>query len=150
MFASQLIIGAILVTFTVIIHAIALDKLMMILRRHAPFIFKNFPKYWKIPVLVITVLGVFLAHIVQIWLWAIFYLAVNVLPNFEEALYFATSTFTTVGFGDIVLEKKWRLLSSFQAANGFILFGWSTAFIFEVMSKLYKEETINKTARLFK
>ena len=97
--------------------------------------------------LTITVLGVFIAHIVQIWMWAIFYLAVNALPNLEEALYFSTSTFTTVGFGDIVLDQAWRLLSSFQSANGFILFGWSTAFIFEIMSKLYDEETIDKTRK---
>lgn len=147
MFTLQLIIGAILIILTVIIHAVVLDYLMQMLERYAPGIFRKFPKLWKIPMLTLTVLGVFIAHIAQIWLWAIFYLAVNALPNFEEALYFSTSTFTTVGFGDIVLDKSWRLLSSFQSANGFILFGWSTAFIFEVMSKLYKEETINKTAR---
>lgn len=130
-----------------IIHAVALDRLMQVLERYAPSVFKKFPKFGKIPILTITVLGVFVAHIVQIWLWAIFYLAVNALPNLEEALYFSTSTFTTVGFGDIVLDRAWRLLSSFQSANGFILFGWSTAFIFEVMSKLYEEETINKTAK---
>jgi len=147
MFISQLIIGAILIILTVIIHAISLDRLMIWLEKHSPYIFRHFPRFWKIPILSITVLGVFIAHIIQIWLWAVFYLVVNALPNLEEALYFSTSTFTTVGFGDIVLETKWRLLSSFQSANGFILFGWSTAFIFEVMSKLYKEETINKTAK---
>ena len=41
------------------------------------------------------------------------------------------------GFGDVVLDEKWRLISSFQSANGFILFGWSTAFIFEIMSSRY-------------
>ena len=147
MFISQLIIGALLIILTVIIHAVALDRLMQVLERYAPSIFKKCPKFWKVPILTITVLGVFAAHIVQIWLWAVFYLAVNALPNLEEALYFSTSTFTTVGFGDIVLDRAWRLLSSFQSANGFILFGWSTAFIFEVMSKLYKEEPFNKTAR---
>jgi voltage-gated potassium channel Kch len=62
-------------------------------------------------------------------------------------LYFSTTTFTTVGYGDVFLDKEWRLLSAFQSANGFIMFGWSTAFIFEIMSKLYKEETLNKTAK---
>ena len=75
---------------------------------------------------------------IQIWLWALFYLRVGALPALEEALYFSTSTFTTVGYGDVVLTGKWRLVSSFQAANGFILFGWSTAFIFEIMSRLYE------------
>ena len=113
MFISQLVIGAILIIITVVIHAIAFDRLMQLLERYAPTVFKKFPKFWKIPMLTMTVLGIFIAHIVQIWLWAIFYLVVNALPNFEEALYFSTSTFTTVGFGDIVLQEKWRLLSSF-------------------------------------
>ena len=91
------------------------------------------------------VLMVFLAHIIEIWVWALFYLGVEAMPTLEAALYFATSSFTTVGFGDVVLDEKWRLISSFQSANGFILFGWSTAFIFEIMSKLYKDEKIRKT-----
>ena len=95
--------------------------------------------------LTIAVLGVFCAHVIQIWLWAIFYLAVNALPNLEEALYFSTSAFTTVGFGDLVLDERWRLVSSFQSANGFILFGWSTAFIFEVMSRFYRGDWLKKS-----
>ncbi len=149
MFISQLFIGAALIIVTVLIHAVALDRLLLFLERSSPRVFKQFPKFWKVIMLVITVMGVFLAHIVQIWLWAVFYLSVNALPTLEESLYFSTSTFTTAGFGDVVLDKTWRLLSSFQSANGFILFGWSTAFIFEVMSKLYKEGPLKKTAGKF-
>lgn len=146
MFVSQLVIGTILVALTVIIHGLALDRLMVLLEAAGPPVYKRFKRLWKIPLLIITVAGVFLAHIIQIWVWAFFYLyAADTLPDMESALYFSTSTFTTVGYGDLVLDRDWRLLSSFQSANGFILFGWSTAFIFEVMSKLYKSETIRKT-----
>lgn len=145
MFLVELIIGTALVAATVVIHAFALDRIMKLLERSGPRLYKRFKVYWKIPVLIITVLCVFMAHILQIWLWAIFYYSVGALTAFEEALYFSASTFTTVGYGDIVLSKAWRLISSFEAANGFILFGWSTAFIFEVMSKLYRGETIRKT-----
>lgn len=141
----QFFIGALLISATVFIHATLLDRLMIFLEYAAPAIYKRFKRLWKIPLLIITVLGVFLGHIIQIWLWAFLYLLIGAEPDFEQALYFSTTTFTTVGFGDVVLDKQWRLLSSFQAANGFILFGWSTAFIFEIMSKLYKEEKIRKT-----
>ncbi len=140
MFFTQMLIGAVMVCLTVIIHAVALDRLLHtvnVSRNHSHLYFK---KFWKIPLLMLAVLGVFCAHILEIWLWAFFYLSVDALHTLEEALYFSTITFTTVGFGDIVLDKTWRLLSSFQAANGFILFGWSTAFIFEIMSSLYKQE----------
>ena len=141
MFTFQLLIGAVLICITVVIHALALDFLIGWIERSKNRMRLVIRRYWKIPLLVIAVLGTFCAHIVQIWIWAVFYMAVDAIPDIEEALYFSTSSFTTVGFGDVYLDKDWRLVSSFQSANGFILFGWSTAFIFEVMSNLYKEDT---------
>lgn len=140
MFIFQLIIGTVLICLTVIIHAVSLDFLIRRIEYHKNNARLFFKRYWKIPLLVMAVLGTFSAHIVQIWLWAVFYMFIGVMPDFEEALYFSTSSFTTVGFGDVFLDKEWRLVSSFQSANGFILFGWSTAFIFEIMSNLYKDE----------
>ena len=141
MFLAQLVIGTLLICITVIIHAVTLDFLLTWMDRNANRVRLSFRKYWKVPLLVAIVLGTFCSHIVQIWLWALFYLTINALPDLETALYFSTSAFTTVGFGDVLLDKDWRLVSSFQSANGFILFGWSTAFIFEVMSRLYEHET---------
>ena len=144
MFFAQLVLGAILVCMTVLVHAVALDRLMKFLAQAGPAFYRRFYRHWKAPMLIVTALGVFCAHIVQIWLWAIFYISVTEFESFEEALYFSTSTFTTVGYGDIVLDESWRLISSFQSANGFLLFGWSTAFIFEVMSKLYETDVLRK------
>ena len=143
----QLLIGAALISLTVVIHALILDKLIRSLQRYRTTVFHWFRLFWKSAMLTITVLGVFMAHMIQIWIWAVFYLAIGTMPNMEEALYFSTSTFTTVGFGDIVLDKDWRLVSSFQSANGFILFGWSTAFIFEVMSRLYHDDDLRKSGK---
>lgn len=147
MLMTQLLIGCFMIGITVVIHAVALDRLVWLLEKMGPKAFKIFREFWEVPLMVTTVLAVFLTHIVQIWLWAILFLFLvpETLPDLESALYFSTSSFTTVGFGDVYLEKEWRLLSSFEAANGFILFGWSTAFIFEVISKIYKDEDIKKT-----
>lgn len=139
-----------MIALTVTIHAVATDRLLFILERLGPIVFGAFRRLWKIPMLIITVLGIFLAHIVEIWIWAALYYNFerDILKTFEDALYFSTVVFTTVGFGDIVLSADWRLLSSFEAANGFILFGWSTAFIFEILSKLYEDEKINRTNKI--
>lgn len=141
MLILQFTISMFLICLTVVIHAVALDYLIRWLQRSSNAARLFFKRHWKIPLLVVAVLGTFIAHIIQIWIWALFYLYIDVVSDLEEALYFATSSFTTVGFGDIYLEKDWRLVSSFQSANGFILFGWSTAFIFEVMSKLYEDDS---------
>lgn len=141
----QLILGCIIIACTVCIHAVALSYTFDVIEKLSPKLYRLLPSLWVPSMMATCVLMVFLAHIIEIWVWALFYLGVDAMPTLEAALYFATSSFTTVGFGDVVLSEKWRLISSFQSANGFILFGWSTAFIFEVMSKLYKDEKIRKT-----
>lgn len=147
MMMTQLLIGCFMIALTVVIHAFALDRLVTHLEKLGPLSFKHFKKNWEIPLMVFTVIGVFLTHVFQIWLWAVLYIYLEpeAIKDFETALYFSTSSFTTVGFGDVYLDKEWRLLSSFEAANGFILFGWSTAFIFEIIRKLYRNEQIRKT-----
>lgn len=140
MLLTQLLIGAFFIAATVVLHAVVLDRLMRFLMMRSPAIRRRFPGSWKVIALTVAALGVFGAHIVEIWIWALFYLTMESaeFQTLEKALYFSTTSFTTVGYGDIVLGPQWRMLGSIEAANGFLLFGWSTAFLFEVMSKLYR------------
>ena len=64
------------------------------------------------------------------------FLVCGIFQSLEPAVYFSLIAFTTVGFGDIVLTPQWRILSGMVAANGLLLFGFSTAFLFEVMVRL--------------
>jgi voltage-gated potassium channel Kch len=86
---------------------------------------------------VVWVLFLLFPIILDVTLWAIFYYVSGALPSFEEALYFSTVTFTTVGYGDIVLGREWRQLATFEAVNGWIIFGWATALITAVIQRLY-------------
>ena len=143
MLGLQLLIGGVLIVVTVMVHALALDQIIRRIEKFIPFAYGRFKTVWKPVIVSGVVLAVFVAHIVEIWIWALFYLAVvnrAELPDLESALYFSTSTFTTVGFGDVHLLHDWRMISSIEAANGFMLFGWSTAFIFEIVAQLYRRE----------
>ena len=85
----------------------------------------------------------FLAIVLETLLWALLYLfnpLITALPDLETAFYFSMVTFTTLGFGDVVLTGQWRTLASIQAANGVIIFGWTTALIFYFIQHIYKEE----------
>jgi voltage-gated potassium channel Kch len=86
---------------------------------------------------VICVLFLIIPIVVDIALWATFYYLSAAVVNFEEALYFSTVTFTTVGYGDIVLGREWRQLASIEAINGWIIFGWATALMIAVVQRLY-------------
>jgi len=83
------------------------------------------------------VLWLFLATVLEVWAWAVLYLLIGALGSVEEAAYFSTATFTTLGYGDLTLDEQWRLLSSFEGANGLLMFGWSTALIFAAVQKVY-------------
>ena len=76
-----------------------------------------------------AVLGIFAVLTVEVWLWALVYLAVGALDTWESALYFSTSTFSTVGYGDVTLDPEWRMLGALESVNGFLLIGWSTAYL---------------------
>ena len=143
---TQLLLGAVMITVTVIIHAFVIDHMMHNLMRIVERAKRTIFRYWRMMTLVVIILGIFLANIVQIWVWAALYFVLEpeALQDFSTALYFSTSTFTTVGYGDIVLSSDWRLLGSVQSANGMILFGWSTAFIFEVTARLYGKDGVTK------
>ena len=80
-------------------------------------------------VILIGVFGVFGLHTAEIWSYAALYRALGETASFEQALYFSTTTFSSLGLGDVVLSPRWRMLSAIEAANGVILFAWSTAFL---------------------
>jgi hypothetical protein len=87
-------------------------------------------------VIVVVMLGIFVIHTVEIWLYAVVFLALGALPDFEQALYFSTSTFSSVGYGDLVLSPNWRVFGAIEAPNGLILIAWSTAFLISLMNRL--------------
>ncbi len=78
-------------------------------------------------------------HFVEIMAWAIIFLIIpNVeqIKTIEEAIYFSLVTYTTVGYGDVVLTPYWRIMSGFEAMNGILLFGWSSALFFSIVQKI--------------
>ncbi len=131
---SQLTIGSALVVVTVLVHGVSLDIILRALRA----IGMETLIRWRLLSLSLLVLAVFSAHLIEIWIWAMFYFFIEEIPTFKTALYFSTSSFTTVGYGDLTLSEEWRLLGSLESANGMILFGWSTAFIFTVIHRIYE------------
>ncbi|HEX5835092.1 MAG TPA: potassium channel family protein [Pyrinomonadaceae bacterium] len=78
--------------------------------------------------------GVMFLHLVQTGLWAAFYYVQNLFDDFETSLYFSMVSFATIGYGDVLLPRRWRLLGVVEGFSGVILCGISTAFIFAVVN----------------
>lgn len=82
----------------------------------------------------------FCASLIEAALWAAPYVVFGPITTFEEALYFSMVTFTTLGYGDVLLPPGWRLLAAFEAANGIIIFGWTTAIVMAAIRHVYLGE----------
>ena len=118
-----------LVFGTVLIHAACTAGVIVWLRSLAGHHWFKRSAVRRVAVLATLVFLMSLASYLESGLWAVFYVMVDALPAFEDAIYFSLVTFTTLGYGDITLDEKWRLLAAFEAANGIIMFGWTTAII---------------------
>ena len=90
-------------------------------------------------VMIATVTVLMAAHLIEITIWGLFYVMLDVAPKEADAFYFAFVNYTTLGYGDIVPVEYWRALGPFTAMNGVLLFGWSTAVIFDVLRKVQPE-----------
>lgn len=125
-----------MIALTTVIHTAGILWLIATLKYFGVTTIASLGSVRMTRILIVTILLIVLFHTVEIWAWALLYLLLGQFDSFEAALYFSTVTFTTLGYGDIVLQQKWQLLSSVEAVNGIILFGVSTAVIFEVLRKL--------------
>jgi hypothetical protein len=125
-----------MVVMTVIIHFLGLVWLIRLMERHGPRLDHWHGVTRQSLILVMAVLGIVVLHTLEIWAYATLYIVLGVFDALEPALYFSTVSFTSLGYGDLVLGAQWRMVGAIEAANGLILFGWSTAFLMSLMGKL--------------
>jgi Ion channel len=93
------------------------------------------PSLFLITVMIPTVSVLMVTHAVEVVVWSLAYSMVDAAPADANLVYFAFVNYTTLGYGDVVPVERWRLLGPITAMNGVLMFGWSTAVIFEVLRK---------------
>ena len=131
----QLAIGTIVIIATVAIQA---EVFGLMTRRHEPVLTWTRHRFRRMAGTVfisIAMLIVLAGMTINVWLWAIVLIATGAERALEPAVYFSLVCYTTLGAGDITLPVEWRLLSAMIGANGFLMFGWSTAFMVELLRK---------------
>lgn len=131
---SKLIIGGALMGLCVTIHAGGLMwALRWLNRRRGPVD----ARFWVATRILIGVAGwSVVLHLAEIAIWAIFYAWTQAMPDLPSAFYFSTVTYTTTGYGDLVLPERWRLVGGIEALTGILMCGLSTGLFFAVFGKL--------------
>lgn len=133
---TQLGYATLLVGITIIIHLCGLGVLLSLLRRHRHAEQRLLAAIINSGAILVAAFGLFALHALEIWTWAGAFWLLGIFSDLEHALYFSTSTFVTIGYGDVVLGSDARILGAIEGANGIILIGWSTAFFFSIVDRL--------------
>jgi hypothetical protein len=130
----QLFLATVMVTAICLIHLIGLALLTRVLRSHR----KAFGRLRILPltILLAATVGIIGIHTIEIWLYAGLYLGLGAFGHFEEALYFSTVTYASIGYGDLLMPHEWRIFGAIEGAAGIIMLGWSTAYLVSLLTQL--------------
>jgi voltage-gated potassium channel len=139
MFSYHIFEGILLVLVTVFIHATgtilflkAMEAYRPFWERHGGILVNTLSLSWVVATLVIL-------HILEIAVYACFYYWEGIVPNFETAGYFSITTYTTVGYGDVVLPKEWRTFGASEALVGILMTAWSTGLLITVVNSVHSK-----------
>ncbi len=134
-------IASLMMMATTAVHAGGISLIIFIIKSHKHHWATSNTLIWLSLIRMQRIGGVvllmFLLSLLEMAAWATLYLHVGAVDTFEKALYFSTVTFTTLGYGDILLDANWRLLAAFEAVNGIIIFGLSTAVVVSAVQRIY-------------
>jgi Ion channel len=135
----QLLVGGAASLINIAIHALWTVFLDQAVRRY--WLRRPHPRFLRARVLLMmgTAAILMTAHVAEVLVWALTYIAVGATPAGAGNVYLAFVNYTTLGYGDILPVSEWQLLGPFTAMNGILLFGWSTAAIFEVLRTSVRE-----------
>jgi len=88
-----------------------------------------------------TAASLLILHAIEVVVWVAAYrmlVGEDQFPDFESATYFSAVTFTSLGYGDVVIVGTWRMLSAIQAMTGLLVFGWSAALLFAIVQRVWQ------------
>ena len=136
----QLAVAAGLLIVMVLIHGAGIIGATKLLRLEDQSLRAHRVDLKAFGLLVSIALTLFALHLIEIGVFAWFYLAIGSLETFEEALYFSASAYSTLGHPDLRFPEEWRIVGAIEGLVGFLLIGWSTAVFITDMNKVLREE----------
>ncbi|MBV9956990.1 MAG: two pore domain potassium channel family protein [Acidobacteria bacterium] len=135
---TELLIAGGIVAVCVVIHVTGILLLAQRLLKHRARLERQSGLLDYALLLIVVFSIIILLHLIETALWAIFYQWQHLFRNFETSLYFSLGSYTTIGYGDVVLPQRWRLLGGIEGVSGVLLCGLSTAFIFVIVNALFE------------
>jgi len=138
-----LVVGVGAVACTIFIHALALAATVNFVRHERRLGRAGAGALIDLAIVALVVSFAFVAHLLEIAVWAVLFLLCGEFPEFGTAYYHSAVNYTTLGYGDVIMTPSWRLLGPLEAANGALMFGVSTAIIFAVLQRLIEDRFVD-------
>ena len=132
----KLLVAWALMAACVVVHAAGLSVALRHWRRQPVLLGSFWPQMRLFTRLAAWIV---LLHLLEITVWATYYVFKEAMPDMPTALYFSAVTYTTTGYGDLVLPPEWRLVGAVEALTGILMCGWSTGFFFAAVSRMFSE-----------
>jgi voltage-gated potassium channel len=140
---QQILFAVVLTALTVVLHAAGSVFIII----PATGVWKHVVSSVVVPrpvwVLIRLVALLLILHLVEMAVWAGAYAVGGVFPDFETALYYSMTSYTTVGYGDVIPSVSWRLLGPIEAVVGVLMLGWSTSIIVAAVHRMYNARLPN-------
>ncbi len=130
----QIVVGAGVSVCTIVIHALVMAVVVWAAQKASTVKIAH-SRLLLVLVMIAIVSVLMTAHTFEVTVWSLAYATFGAAPAGADPFYFAFVNYTTLGYGDVVPVERWRLLGPMTAMNGVLLFGWSTAVIFEVLRR---------------
>ena len=133
---ASLLVGAALFLGCVTFTALATAAILRVTLRAFRSGYAGGGYWYHVAMVMVVTLIAAVGHLLQMALWATAFLGCGEFRDFETAFYHSAVNYTSLGYGDIVMSERWRLLGPLEATTGVLLFGISAATVFAVMSRL--------------
>ena len=134
--SRPLVVGSVAVLCTIFIHALAIGSTVNFFRFEKKRGRTGTGLVVDLAIVVLTIGFAFVAHLIEMALWAVLFVICGEFKDFASAYYHSAVNYSTLGYGDVIMSRSWKLLGPLEAADGALMFGVSTAMIFAVIQRL--------------
>ena len=142
----QLLLGGLVSVINIAIHSMIMATVVGVAQRASAKKTPH-PSLFLAAVMIPIVTVLMATHTAEVLIWAWAYALVDAAPANTRLVYFAFVNYTTLGYGDVLPVERWQLLGPITAMNGVLMFGWSTAVIFEVLRRTIERGATTSASR---
>ena len=135
---NEITVAGLIVSVCLLLHVAGLLLMAEWLLQRREYLERKSARIRYAILMILLFSGIMLLHTIGTAMWAVFYYTRGLFNDFETSLYFSLTSYTTIGYGDVLLPQRWRLLGAIEGISGVLLCGISTAFFFAVMSAMFQ------------